>query len=448
MVGYAHGIADVHVPSVPAGPHEHMTMAEEVVHPLPDYADALRHALEGVTPLPLQRVTLANAAGRVLAEDIKADRDWPPFDRATMDGYALRSADLALARPLQVVGEIAAGASTQIELAPGQCCRVATGARVPSTSDAIVPHEFTDRGVPHVAVSAAAHLQPGDNIHRQGSDARAGQRVISAGTDLGAHHVGLCAGFGVSSPLVHSRPKTAVLTTGDEVLPPECTSVLPYQIRNSNGPMLTAALTAMGCSVISSRHVRDDPDSVRAAVLEAMAEADVLITAGGVSAGDRDFLPGVLEDLGVKTRLRGAAIQPGRPITVGRVAAKPGKSVEIVLLPGNPVSVLATAHLFAWPIFRALSGFSPLLPWIEAAVSGEVRPNPRRQAFRPAMFEPDNCSLTVPKWGGSGDLVHTVGTHGLAAIPLQERPVERGEKVPFLPWAWHSVPHPRKGPMS
>lgn len=420
-------------------------MAEEVVRPLPDYAEALRRALENVTALPLQRVTLTDAAGRILAEDVAADRDWPPFDRATMDGYALRSEDLAQGRSLQVVGGIAAGAPAQIELAPGQCCRIATGARVPATADSIVPHEFTDRGEPLVAVSAAAHLSPGDNIHRRGSDARAGQRILSAGTQLGAHHLGLCAGFGVTSPLVHSQPKVAILTTGDEVLPPECASLLPHQIRNSNAPMLTAALTAMGCCVISCRHVSDDPHLVRAAVMDALATADVLVTAGGVSAGERDFLPGALAEVGVETRLRGAAIQPGRPITLGRISPKPGKSVEVISLPGNPVSVLATAHLFAWPLFRALSGFSPVLPWIMVSVASEVRPNPRRQVFRPAVFEPENCSLNVPKWGGSGDLVHTTGTHGLAALPLQEKVVRSGEKVAFLPWAWHSIPQPRTG---
>ncbi len=401
---------------------------------LPDYATALGLALESVAPLDeIERVPLSHAAGRVLAERLAADRDYPPFNRATMDGYAVRSSDIGHVETFRVVGMVAAGSAQQPDLAPGEAARIATGAPLPPDADAVIPHEQSDRGEPvRFTISS---LRPWDNVHRRAVDAKTGRAVLEPATRLGAQHMGILATIGCASVPVFRKPRVALLTSGDEVLPPDAPTVLDHQIRNSGQSMLRALVESMGGQLGAAAHVLDEQEATNRAVAEALGGHDLLVTIGGISAGERDCFHAAFEAAGVETVLRGAAIQPGKPIFVGR-ARRGARGQAVVALPGNPVSVLATAHLFLWPILRSLAGLQPALPWTTVRLHAPVRANARRQAFRPAIWHRLAGEAKVLDWAGSGDLIHTAAADGLIELPIQAETVESGAALRFLRWCW------------
>lgn len=395
--------------------------------PLPDYDEALRKVLAGVKRLDeTEAVGLAEAAGRVLAEPLVADRDLPPFNRSERDGYALRAAELKRGIALPVAATIHAGQPAEINVPPGQCVAVATGAPVPADLDTVIQHEQSDRGDPvRFTLDTVAK---GQAIHQRGSDARAGDTLLAPWTVLAAQHLGLAAAVGRPRLRVVRRPRFTILTSGNEVVGVS-DAVEDHQIRNSNAPMIAQLLQRTGAEPRGTRHLADDRSATVDAVGAALGGCDLLVTVGGLSAGDRDHFPAAFESLGVKTLLRGAAIQPGRPIFVGRA---PNGAI-VAGLPGNPVSVLACACLFCWPIVRVLLGVEAALAWQAVTLGLGVKPNPRRRAFRPAQLRPDG-TVVVPEWSGSGDLAHTATTHGLVELPVQKEAVNPGARLRFLPW--------------
>jgi molybdopterin molybdotransferase len=388
---------------------------------LPDYAEALRAAL-GATP-PLGRaetLPLDRCSGRVLAEPVRADRELPPFDRAEMDGYALRAAEFAPDRAWRVVGTIAAGAAPALDVPAGCCVAIATGAALPPGLDAVIQHELSDRSDP-VRFSVAA-VAPGRSVHRRAADARRDEVVLGPGTLLAAHHLAIAASVGCGTLAVRPRPRAIVLTSGDEVVD-VAAAPAPHQIRNSNAPLVLDLLRRMGAEPLRHEHVPDERPATERALRAALGEADLVVTIGGVSAGERDHFPTAMDACGVSRAVHGAAIQPGRPVLVGRAGA-----TMVVGLPGNPVSVLACACLFLWPVLGRLLGLAGDLPWRATALASEVRPNPKRRAFRPHA----DGSASVPRWSGSGDLTHTAPTHGLVELPLQDANVPPGTTLRFL----------------
>jgi molybdopterin molybdotransferase len=394
---------------------------------LPDYRAALDLALAAARPLDdTETVPLAEADGRVLAVAIVADRDLPPFDRAQMDGYALRAGEVGVVEAWPVSAVVPAGAAPPDAVPPGTCVRIATGAMLPADVDTVIQHERSDRGDP-VRFTIDA-VDAGHAVHPRGADAKAGATLVAAGTRLGPHHLGLAAAVGAATPVVRTRPRAIVLTSGDEVRGVE-DDVAVHQIRNSNGPQTLALLRRCGAEGVAHRHVMDEPEPTASAVGAALAEADLVVTIGGISAGERDHFPGAFDAHGVERNLHGAAIQPGKPVIAGRA---PGGAV-VVGLPGNPVSSLACACLFAWPIVRRLLGLDPALPWRTVENGAPVRPNPKRRAFRPARLDGDGRAC-VPAWAGSGDLAHTAETDGLLELPVQREEVAPGTPLPFLPW--------------
>jgi molybdopterin molybdotransferase len=394
---------------------------------LPDYAEALGTVLAAVEPLgQTETVERDEASRRVLAEDIVADRDLPPFDRAEMDGYALRAAEVGRVEAFPVAAAISAGQAADVSVPPGHCVAIATGAPLPADADTVIPHEQSDRRDP-VRFTATA-IETGNAVHPRGADARAGDTLVPAGTLLEAHHLGIVATVGREQIVVARRPRATVLTSGDEVRPVSA-ALEPYQIRNSNGPMVCALLRRIGAEPVACLHVTDDPDLTATAVAEALGRSDLLVTVGGVSVGKRDYLPEAFAAQGVSFLLHGAAIQPGRPLLAGR--ARTGAIV--VGLPGNPVSALACTCLFCWPVVRAQLGLGPALPWRPVELAEAVKPNPSRRAFRPAMLV-DGGRALVPGWAGSGDLAHTAGTDGLVELPVRSQPVEAATTLRFLPW--------------
>lgn len=403
------------------------------MNPLPDYTQALRLALDGVESLGRrEHVLLDEALGRVLAADVVADRDYPPFDRSTMDGYAVRAREIGDRESFPVAGVIAAGQSDACSAAEGTVIRIATGAPVPSCFDAVIPHEKSDRSDPvRFTVSTIA---VGANIHARGSDAGAGTVVVKQGTRFGAQDLGILATVGCTQPLVITRPRVVILTSGDEVRDPAEQQLQAHQIRNAGHAMLGGAISAMGGEVIDRQHIVDDPAATRGAVQRAIDAADVVVTVGGISAGERDFFADAFESCGVEFRLRGAAIKPGKPITIGSIVGE--RAVQIVALPGNPVSVLATAHLFLWPILRRLSGLGSDLAWRSVRLDEPMESGGRRQVFRPCQLSTDQVSVKTPDWAGSGDLIHTAGLDGLVELPISSTNSPSAQTRRFLPWAW------------
>ena len=396
------------------------------------YDEALALILDRVPILPAETVALDDALCRVLRAEVSADRDQPPFDRSAMDGYAVQCAQVATGRTFHITGSIAAGAPKQaFPTEMSQVMRIATGAPVPDGADSVIPLEQSqeDRSANPPSVQFDVCSQPEwKNIHRRGSDATAGQVLIEPGTSMSPHHLGVAATVGAVQLEVSQLPRITLLTSGDEVRTPDTPTgnLQLQQIRNSNGPMLKAICQSLGAPLLTHEHVADDREQTLAAARRAIAQSHLVLTAGGVSVGNRDLLPWAWEKLGFKTVLHGVAIQPGRPLFVAE-----GESKLIVGLPGNPVSVLATAHLFVWPIISKLLGLRPTLPWQQVELASAVRAKRARRMFRTVRHVGGGVVEAV-QWQGSGDLMHTAAADGIVQLPLVDGQIEAGTGVPFL----------------
>ncbi len=395
---------------------------------LPNYEHALEAALRIAAPLDdVQSIALGDARARVLRQPVVADRDLPPFNRAQMDGYAVRAADITAGCALPVAATVAAGASPDVSIAPGACVKIATGAAVPDGLDAVIQHELSDRNNP--VRFTIESIEPGNAIHRCAADANQGDVLISPGTQIGVHHIGIAAAVGCAELQCTRQPTAIIISSGDEVRQMN-QPLLTHQIRNSNGPMISELLRSIGTQPPTAKLIADDRDVTRQTIADAVAEHDLFITIGGISAGERDYFPSAFEAAGVELALRGAAIQPGKPIIVGKAPT----GAIVIGLPGNPVSSLVCACLFIWPIVRTLLGQSAELPWRDIELAAPVKPNAKRMAFRPAILESGSNRATVPQWAGSGDLVHTAPTHGVVRLPVQSHEVAAGTRLAFLNW--------------
>lgn len=376
--------------------------------PPADYTIALEQTLENVHPLPGEVVDHGRAAGRVLRAPILADRDLPPCDRSRMDGYALRAADLHPDATMPVAGAIPAGSDGTLEVPAGSCVKIATGAPLPSGLDCVIEHERSDRGDPvRFTLESAAAWR---SVHRRGVDARAGERLLEAGCRLRPHHLGLLATVGMTRVEVTRPLRVGVLSSGDEVVPADTTPA-DHQVREGNAPMIAATLEGFGATIVHRAHVSDAPDATRAALLESLAACDLLVTIGGISAGERDLIRPTLESIGVRWRVRRARIKPGKPVHVG--ANDDG--VQVVCLPGNPVSALVTAHLFCRPLAARLNGREDDAGWTRHPLASPVAGDPQRRSFRPARLD-ETGRIVVPAWQGSGDLAHLAECTGIVDL--------------------------------
>ncbi len=404
---------------------------------LPGYDEAIAKVLACAAEIGTEALPLDSAVGRVLRSDVTADRDQPPFDRSAMDGFAVRSIQVEANRPYEGAGTIAAGAPAEAShLAPATCSniavmRIATGAPVPDWADCVIPieHAVVEQ---HGDTEQVTFTKTGDrhaNVHHRASDTSTGDVVLRSGSRLAAHHMGIAAGVGAVELPVATRPRITLLTTGDEVVAAQtpAAQLQPQQIRNSNGPMLTALLGALDTPVISHEHVCDEPEQTLAAARQAVSQSHLVITCGGVSVGQRDLLPWAWQKLGLETVLHGVSIQPGKPVLVCRDEDK-----LVVGLPGNPVSVLATAHLFVWPIIRTMLGQTADLPWRPIELASAARAGSGRELFRAATLGDDGRAGVI-KWHGSGDLMHTADADGFVRLPSQGPQIAAGQTVPFLP---------------
>jgi molybdopterin molybdotransferase len=369
---------------------------------------ALDIVLSAVPAPKTVEVSLASALGRVLAEECASDLDMPPFDKAMMDGYAVRSAD---AGPLEVIEEVPAGKVPAREVGPGTCTKIMTGAPVPSGADAVQQVEKTSRDGTRVTLQSP--VKPGQNIARRATDMRTGEVVLRPGHRIRAAEIGALAAIGRTRVLVGAKPRCAVLATGDELVAPEVKPG-PGQIRNSNTSSISAQVRSLGLECEDLGVVRDDREAIRSAIREGL-KRDLLILSGGVSAGDWDLVIPALEAEGVKIAMHQVLIKPGRPFCFA-----PG----VFGLPGNPVSSFVIFEVFVRPYL----GFPR--PRIQARLDSEIRQKIERVHFLPARvrFEgAETVAETVP-WQGSADLFALTKANAFVVVPVQTT-YTRGDRV-------------------
>ena len=382
------------------------------------YDQALAQILSRLAPLPPVPLPLSDALGCVLAEDLVAPQAVPPFDNSSMDGFAVRAADLAdIPAVLPVQGDIPAGALSLPTLTPGHALRIMTGAPLPPGADAVVPVEETEARPAGVAFLQP--VTPGQHIRRAGEDVTAGSVVVAAGSLLRPAEIGMAAVVGRPSVRAHPRPRVAILSTGDELIEPG-QPLLPGQIYNSNAYALAAQVAEAGGVVTHRLHARDTPEAVREA-FDACAGADLLLTSGGVSVGDYDFVKAVFAERGTMDFWR-VAIRPGKPVAFGRW----GETVFFGL-PGNPVSSMVTFELFVRPALRRLRGLAePSRPTVTARLTEAARHTPGRQSYQRAVVTPEAGGFVVTPTArqGSGMMRSMVEANALLVIPAD---------VPALP---------------
>lgn len=397
-------------------------------------AEAQKVVLDAVRPLDAERRELSPAVlGQVLAEAVASDLDSPPFDKAMMDGYAVRSCDFAgNVAEMTVVEEIAAGRMPTRTLGPGEAARIMTGAPIPPASDAVVMLErstpLDERRVRLEEPKIAAGL----NILRRGREMRAGEIVLRAGTRVRPAELGILASVGRTHALLIPRPTVAVIATGDEIVPADETPG-PGRIRNSNAPMLSAQAERAGARTRWIGIAPDETAGLRRLIEDGLNDS-VLVLSGGVSAGKRDLVPVVLESLGFRAAVRHVAMKPGKPMLFG-VVPREGRPPALVFgLPGNPVSSMVCFELFVRPALRRMMGRDDgTTPAIGKLAEGTTY-RADRPTYHPATVRMAGSSLEVRllPWIGSADLRGVAQGNGFAAFPAGECRFDAGAEIPVL----------------
>ena len=375
-----------------------------------------------------ERVPLGEAAGRILAESVQADRDYPPFPRSARDGFAVRAADVAQppAR-LRVLGETRAGEPSRFNVGPGEAVEIMTGAPAPAGADAVVMVEYSRRDRDHVILEQS--IEAARNIVPQGSEAAAGSVILEAGTRLEYPQIALLASVGCANPSVFRRPRVAILSTGDEVRPIEAAPE-SFQIRNSNAASLAAQVRRRGGEALVLPIAPDRLPETRDLIRKGL-EADMLLLSGGVSMGKHDLVETALAELGAEIFITQVKIQPGKPFVFGLVEDRP-----IFGLPGNPVSTMVTFEIFARAGLEILAGgTSPTLPFVEAALANPFRHKPVLTRFLPARLTGQYFETAIEpiQWQGSGDLTATARANCFLVAPDTRESWEAGERIAALP---------------
>ncbi|GAC1425544.1 MAG: molybdopterin molybdotransferase MoeA [Acidobacteriaceae bacterium] len=372
---------------------------------------------------PTEQVNLLQCAGRVLAEDVRADRDEPPFDRSTRDGFAVRSREWGAGSKLRVAGQLRAGQVwTGGGFEDGTAVEIMTGAPVPTGADAVAMIEHVEQSNHEVWAASGRTLRRGENIVPRGSEARRGDVVVQAGTLIGAAEIAESASSGRAQLTVRRRPSVSIVATGDELVELTATPQ-DHQIRNSNSYGLATLVAAAGGE---PNQIETAPDTI-AGVRERIGQgrgADLLLLSGGVSAGKYDLVEEVLAELGGEFLFTGVTMQPGKPLVFGRLPAEEaGRVCYFFGLPGNPVSTQVTFHCFVEPFFRTLCGAAWSGPgFVQATLGEDVAAKPGLTRVLPARLVSDLVQpmVSLVGWHGSGDLAANARANCYAVIPAGE----------------------------
>lgn len=387
--------------------------------------EARARMLAQVAPLPAEAVPLVEAAGRVLAKDIAARRDQPPFAASAMDGWAVRAADTPGA--LRIVGESAAGHGYEGVVGAGEAVRIFTGAALPAGADTVVIQENATRHGETVQVPAA---EAGAHIRPQGGDFRAGEALLAKGVRLDAWRLSLAAAAGCAQLPAARRPRAAVLCTGEELVEAPAEPG-PFQIYNSGAPALAMLIESWGGEAILRRPVRDELQATVAAIAE--AGADLVVTVGGASVGDHDLVRGAAAALGFAPVVESVAVRPGKPTFFGTL----GDGRRFLGLPGNPASAFVCAELFLRPILAAFQGADPVLPIVSAKAAEPLAANGPREHWMRAQLAFEAGELRVRPYRDQDSSL--VGVFAQADALLRRPPgasaVEAGGLVEVLPLA-------------
>jgi molybdopterin molybdotransferase len=404
--------------------------------------EALERVLAAFSRLPAETISLAEGLGRVLAQDVRAALDLPPFANSSMDGYAVRAADVASARRdspvgLAVIADIPAGLAPQVTIGQGQAARIMTGAPMPAGADAVIPVEQTDdapggvRGVDRIAVPPPPRVgiyapgAPGDYVRAAGEDVKAGQVVLHEGRVLRAADLGVLAGLGVARIQAIRLPVVAVLSTGDELLEVE-EPLTPGKIRDTNSYTITALVQGLGARALRLGIARDTVADVETHLRQAVdARADLIISTAGVSVGSYDVVKSVVESLGAlgfwKVNMR-----PGKPLAFGNV-----QGIPFLGLPGNPVSAMVSFDVFARPAILKMAGKSWQAPLAEAELASTLHSDGRQSYIR-VTLERAGSRLIARSTGSqsSGVLTSLVNADGLLIVPAGMSEIRAGTRLP------------------
>ncbi|MCE9600060.1 MAG: molybdopterin molybdotransferase MoeA [Spirochaetia bacterium] len=388
------------------------------------YADALEALLAHTLQLESETISLNQASGRTLAANIAADRDYPPFNRATMDGYAILSSEYEKGRVYRVASWKHAGEEpAQGDVYRGLCIGISTGSAVPDQFDAVIRIEDASIDSSHNVSFALEQTNPGQNIAKRGEDTKQGEIVSKIGTKITPGAAMALASVGARTVQVFRKPDIKVISCGNEVVSLE-TAPLPEQIRDSNSHTVCTFLNCLGLAPQSASLIPDEPSKLSEGLRQGLI-ADILIVTGGVSKGPRDFIPGLLEDLGVKRLFHGVAIKPGKPVFAGTHQNK-----IVLALPGNPLSVLIGLEIFLLPYLRASMGSSTTRSW-PMKFQGKRKKKSGLDEFFPSNV--NGMGIEQASWNGSGDILAGM-SHGFALHPASASELDDGDTVLFFPW--------------
>ena len=395
-------------------------------------SEAIQIVLDQTPQIPTEKVALEHAVGRVLAEDIFADTDLPPFDRSQMDGYAVRAEDVAeTPARLKIVGESAAGRGWHNQINAGEAVRIMTGAPVPAGADSVQQVELTRELENDDVVEILEKVVAGRSVVKRGAEINRGQQVLHAGEQIHAGMVALLASFGYAEVNVGRRPRVAVLATGSELVAVD-QNPGDDQIRDSNNFSIAAYAESAGALVERLPLAGDDMDQLQQQVSSAAERSDIVITSGGVSVGRYDFTKTALKELRAECFFERVALRPGKPTVFARLPA----GAFIFGLPGNPVSVAVTFNLFARAAILKMQGAGETnLRTSIAVLAKPAKGAKERESYLPAQVETNDAGqlMTTPlAWGGSSDFVAFARATALIVIPKDTGVVQPGTAVPIL----------------
>lgn len=391
-------------------------------------SEAQKIIKEQVFRLKTEEISLELACGRVLAEEVLADRDYPPFNRSSMDGVALRAVDAGKMDSFRLAGTIYAGDFNVKEYLEGEAVKIMTGAQVPDFFDAVVKVEDIEIAGSEVRVHAGP-VAEGQHIAHQGEDLQEGEPALRQGVKIRPAEIALLASLGKSTVRVFKSPKVVVIATGNEIKPVD-EQVQRHQIRNSNGPVLTAFFRQLMMHEVDQYLVVDEPEQLEA-VLKIALDADLVILSGGVSMGDADYVPETLQALGVEKIFHKVKLKPGKPLWFGRKQNGP----VVFAMPGNPFSCQVTFKLFTEPFLRACLGQEKWGPIFLKADFERTKRGPMEEYFPCKLVEKGGESvLQLCPFNGSGDVTASALSDGIARQSADVSAIQKGDMIAFHLW--------------